>query len=107
MLFRMIKTLAFAVMVLAFGSPAEANLGAISGFPTPPSTKLRPAAIRRRWRSALPTGSPSGVIANATFDATGARLYRMPMTPARASAALRDLKNRDLRSEPHRRKSPD
>ena len=28
------------------------------------------------------------VVANAIFDATGARLYRMPMTPARVKAAL-------------------
>lgn len=27
-------------------------------------------------------------IANAVFDATGARLFRLPMTPARVKAAL-------------------
>ena len=30
------------------------------------------------------------VIANAVFDATGARLYRMPMTPNRVKDALRE-----------------
>jgi nicotinate dehydrogenase subunit B len=29
-----------------------------------------------------------GVIANAVFDATGVRLFRLPMTPARLKAAL-------------------
>jgi isoquinoline 1-oxidoreductase len=29
------------------------------------------------------------IIANAIFDATGARLYRMPMTPARILEALK------------------
>jgi CO/xanthine dehydrogenase Mo-binding subunit len=33
--------------------------------------------------------SMGAVIANAIFDATGARLYRMPMTPARVLEALR------------------
>ena len=41
----------------------------------------RAAASRRSSRSA-----PS--IANAVFDATGARLYRLPMTPERVKAAL-------------------
>jgi CO/xanthine dehydrogenase Mo-binding subunit len=31
------------------------------------------------------------VVANAIFDATGARLYRMPMTPARVLAALKKV----------------
>jgi isoquinoline 1-oxidoreductase len=31
------------------------------------------------------------VIANAIFDATGARLYRMPMTPARVLEALKKV----------------
>ena len=29
-----------------------------------------------------------GVMANAVFDATGVRLFRLPMTPARLKAAL-------------------
>jgi len=29
-----------------------------------------------------------GVIANAVFDATGVRVFRLPMTPARLKAAL-------------------
>jgi CO/xanthine dehydrogenase Mo-binding subunit len=29
-----------------------------------------------------------GAIANAVFDATGARLFRLPMTPARVKAAI-------------------
>jgi len=29
-----------------------------------------------------------GAIANAVFDATGARLYRLPLTPERVLAAL-------------------
>ena len=29
-----------------------------------------------------------GVVANAIFDATGARLYQMPMTPERVLAAI-------------------
>ena len=32
-----------------------------------------------------------GVLANAIHDATGARLLRMPMTPTRVKAALRDV----------------
>jgi CO/xanthine dehydrogenase Mo-binding subunit len=28
------------------------------------------------------------VIANAVFDATGVRIYRLPMTPSRVMAAL-------------------
>jgi isoquinoline 1-oxidoreductase len=31
------------------------------------------------------------VVANAIFDATGARLYRMPMTPARVLEALKKV----------------
>jgi CO/xanthine dehydrogenase Mo-binding subunit len=31
------------------------------------------------------------VIANAIFDATGARLFRMPMTPARVLEALKKV----------------
>jgi CO/xanthine dehydrogenase Mo-binding subunit len=30
-----------------------------------------------------------GVIANAIFDAVGARLYQMPMTPERVLAAMK------------------
>jgi len=33
-----------------------------------------------------------GVIANAIFDATGARLYQMPMTPARVLEAMKKEK---------------
>jgi nicotinate dehydrogenase subunit B len=41
-------------------------------------------------------GEPSvvaigGAIANAVFDATGARLYRLPLTPERVRAALQLL----------------
>jgi isoquinoline 1-oxidoreductase len=32
-----------------------------------------------------------GVVANAVFDATGARLYRLPMTPERVLAALKQV----------------
>jgi CO/xanthine dehydrogenase Mo-binding subunit len=31
------------------------------------------------------------VIANAVFDATGARLYQLPMTPERVLAALKKV----------------
>jgi isoquinoline 1-oxidoreductase len=31
------------------------------------------------------------IVANAIFDATGARLYRMPMTPARVLEALKKV----------------
>ena len=38
-----------------------------------------------------PAIAPVGAsVANAIFDATGARLYRMPMTPARVKKALTD-----------------
>jgi len=33
-----------------------------------------------------------GVIANAVFDATGVRFYRLPMTPERVRAALAEKK---------------
>jgi CO/xanthine dehydrogenase Mo-binding subunit len=33
-----------------------------------------------------------GVIANAVFDATGVRLFRLPMTPARLKAALAEAR---------------
>jgi CO/xanthine dehydrogenase Mo-binding subunit len=29
-----------------------------------------------------------GAIANAVFDATGARIFRLPLTPARVKAAI-------------------
>jgi CO/xanthine dehydrogenase Mo-binding subunit len=35
-----------------------------------------------------------GVIANAVFDATGVRMTRLPMTPARVKAALAALRRR-------------
>jgi nicotinate dehydrogenase subunit B len=36
-----------------------------------------------------PTIVPMGaVVANAVFDLTGVRMYRLPMTPARVLAAL-------------------
>jgi len=31
------------------------------------------------------------VVANAIFDATGARIYRLPMTPARVLEAIRSV----------------
>ena len=38
----------------------------------------------------MPIVAPPAAIANAVFDATGARLRELPMTPARVVAALRD-----------------
>ena len=34
-------------------------------------------------------GGPAGAIANAFFDATGVRIYQLPMTPARVRATLK------------------
>jgi CO/xanthine dehydrogenase Mo-binding subunit len=36
-----------------------------------------------------PTSAAAAAIANAFFDATGVRLYEVPMTPARVRAALK------------------
>ena len=36
-----------------------------------------------------PTAAAAASIANAFFDATGVRLYEVPMTPARVRAALK------------------
>ena len=38
--------------------------------------------------SASFSGSLGGAVANALFDATGKRLYRLPLTPERVKAAL-------------------
>ena len=49
--------------------------------------------VARNWRPPQGGGEPAiiltgAVIANAVYDATGVRLFQMPMTPARVSAAL-------------------
>jgi CO/xanthine dehydrogenase Mo-binding subunit len=40
------------------------------------------------------------VVANAVFDATGARLYQLPMTPARVKAALLAASSTTRSTEP-------
>jgi CO/xanthine dehydrogenase Mo-binding subunit len=39
-------------------------------------------------------GATAAAIANAVFDATGARLRRYPMTPGRAKQAIAERTNR-------------
>jgi CO/xanthine dehydrogenase Mo-binding subunit len=43
--------------------------------------------------------SPAPAIANALYDATGAMLYEMPLTPERVLRAIRQMENRPLESD--------
>ena len=52
------------------------------GRSTRPRSRRRAAASRRSCRS-------GAAVANAIFDAVGARLDRMPMTPERVKAAMK------------------
>jgi CO/xanthine dehydrogenase Mo-binding subunit len=58
------------------------------------SPKVTTVVIQRLDQPAAGSGEPTtaavpAAIANAFFDATGVRLYRMPMTPVQVRGALR------------------
>jgi nicotinate dehydrogenase subunit B len=58
--------------------------------------KIETVILDRKDKAPQGGGEPAiiaigAVVANAIFDATGARLYRMPMTPARVLEALRKV----------------
>ena len=59
--------------------------------------KIETVILDRKDKAPQGGGEPAiiaigAVVANAVFDATGARLYRMPMTPERVLEALRKVK---------------
>jgi isoquinoline 1-oxidoreductase len=79
------------------GAIADANFGSyeIPRFSWVP--RIETVLVRNDELSPQGGGEPAIVpmgaaIANAIFDATGARLFRLPMTPERVLAALKDVK---------------
>lgn len=62
-----------------FGQTPEVVTGFVSNDELPPKGGGEPAIINM-----------GGAIANAVFDATGARVFRLPLTPARVLEAIRN-----------------
>ena len=69
-------------------SSGRTQIPRFPGFRGSPPSSSGMTIWRRRAEGKPRCTTTGAVIANAIFDATGARLYRLPMTPARVRAAL-------------------